>query len=302
MAMKIPSYLHIGDCIGIVAPARSISKDELKPAIDFLLQNGFRVTLGTSIFAKDHQFAGTDTERAADFQSMLDDPEIKAIICARGGYGSVRIIDKLDFTHFEENPKWICGYSDVTVFHSHLNRMGIATLHCTMPVNIKPETFDSLNNRSLIQGLTGGMLAYSVTPSPFNRKGTVRAEVVGGNLSILYSLLASRSDIYTKGKILFIEDLDEYLYHIDRMMMALKRAGHLEQLAGLIVGSMSDMNDNAIPFGKDAEQIIHDVCAEYDFPVCYGFPAGHTCHNVARRLGMEVTLSVTEGGTTVMCG
>lgn len=298
--MKTPPYLHPGDCVGIVAPARKISKDELKPAIDFLLQNGFRVALGEHIFAKQDQFAGSDEQRTADFQSMLDDSDIKAIICARGGYGSVRIVDKLDFSRFAENPKWICGYSDVTVFHSHLNRMGIATLHSTMPINIKPENFDSMNNRSLVQGLTGGILAYTVPAMPLNRLGMATGEMVGGNLSMLYSLLASCSDIQTEGKILFIEDLDEYLYHIDRMMMALKRSGHLDKLAGLIVGGMSEMHDNTIPFGRDAERIVADACAEYQFPICFGFPAGHAENNVALKLGTTATLSVAPGGSTLI--
>jgi muramoyltetrapeptide carboxypeptidase len=290
----IPPFLRPGDVIGIVAPARKISAKELKPAIEFLEMNGFRVALGKNIFEKDNQFAGTDSQRAADFQTFLDDPDIKAILCARGGYGSVRIIDRLDFRGFVRNPKWICGYSDVTVFHSHLHRMGFATLHCTMPVNIKEEDFYSPNNTSLIRGLTGKSLAYTVPSAPLNRTGEVTAPIVGGNLSILYSLLASDSDICTNGKILFIEDLDEYLYHIDRMMMALKRSGKLANLAGLVVGGMSDMNDNTIPFGSTAEETIARVTEEYGYPVCYHFPSGHLEENMALRLGCEATLSVTE--------
>lgn len=288
-------YLHPGDCIGIVAPARKISPSELKPAIDFMEQSGFRVALGQHLFDKDNQFAGTDAQRAADFQSMLDDDEVKAIWCARGGYGSVRIIDSLNFDQFCQHPKWICGYSDVTVFHSHLHQLGVPTLHATMPINVKEGEFDNLNNRSLVQALTGGMLAYTVPASEHNRAGTAMAEVVGGNLSMLYSLLASPSDIRTDGKILFIEDLDEYLYHIDRMMMALKRAGKLDKLAGLVVGGLSEMHDNTVPFGRDAEQIVADIVAEYGYPVCFRFPAGHTNHNVAMKLGARATLSVNAG-------
>lgn len=295
-----PPYLHPGDCIGIVAPARKVSAQELKPAIDFLEKNGFRVALGKNIFAKQDQFAGSDEQRAADFQSMLDDPEIKAVLCARGGYGSVRIIDRLDFSHFRQHPKWICGYSDVTVFHSHLHGLGIPTLHSTMPLNIKEDDFDNLNNRSLVQALTGGILAYTVPANPLNRMGMAMGQVVGGNLSILYSLLASPSDFDTEGKILFIEDLDEYLYHIDRMMMALKRARKLDRLAALVVGGMSQMNDNAIPFGRDAERIVADAVAEYSYPVCFNFPAGHTDNNVALKLGTSATLSVMPGGGTLI--
>lgn len=298
--MILPPYLHSGDVVGIVAPARKISANELKPAIEFLEMNGFRVALGKNIFEKDNQFAGTDEQRAADFQTFLDDPDIKAILCARGGYGSVRIIDRLDFSGFVQSPKWICGYSDVTVFHSHLHQLGYATLHSTMPINIKEEDFYSPNNTSFIRGLTGKSLAYTVPTQPMDRTGEVTAPIVGGNLSILYSLLASGSDINTDGKILFIEDLDEYLYHIDRMMMALKRSGKLANLAGLLVGGMSDMNDNTIPFGHTAEEIIAHVTEEYSYPVCYGFPAGHIEDNLALRLGTEATLVVDDKKSTLL--
>ena len=295
--MITPPFLTRGDVVGIVAPARKVSASELKPAIEFLEMNGFRVALGKNIFAKDNQFAGTDEQRAADFQTFLDDPDIKAILCARGGYGSVRIIDRLDFSGFVQSPKWICGYSDVTVFHSHLHQFGYATLHGTMPINIKEEDFYSPSNTSLVRGLTGKSLAYTVPAQPLNRTGEAHGVMVGGNLSILYSLLASSSDINTDGKILFIEDLDEYLYHIDRMMMARKRSGKLAKLAGLVVGGMSDMNDNAISFGHTAEEIIARVTEEYDYPVCYGFPAGHIEENMALRLGTEAVLAVTERQT-----
>lgn len=298
--MMNPPFLHPGDCVGIVAPARKISAQELKPAIEFLEAHGLRVALGKNIFAKDNQFAGTDEQRASDFQDFLDNTDIKAIICARGGYGSVRIIDRLDFSAFSKNPKWICGYSDVTVFHSHLQTLGFSTLHCTMPINIHSEDFYSPNNTSMIRALTGKTLAYTVPEFPLNRKGEASGTIVGGNLSILYSLLASKSDISTKGKILFIEDLDEYLYHIDRMMMALKRAGKLDGLAGLVVGGMSDMNDNTIPFGQTAEEIIARICAEYDYPICFNFPSGHLENNMALRLGTEVKLSVSDRQSSLL--
>lgn len=297
--MILPPYLCAGDVIGIVAPARKISAKELKPAIEFLEMNGFRVALGKNIFEKDNQFAGTDEQRSADFQTFLDDPDIKAILCARGGYGSVRLIDRLDFSGFVQSPKWVCGYSDVTVFHSHLHHMGFATLHCTMPINIHEEDFYSPNNTSMVRALMGKTLAYNVPAAPHNRVGEAHGVMVGGNLSILYSLLASDSDLSTDGKILFIEDLDEYLYHIDRMMMALKRSGKLENLAGMVVGGMSDMNDNTIPFGSTAEEIIARVTEKYDYPICYGFPSGHLEDNMALRLGTEVDLLVTERQTTL---
>ena len=300
--MTFPPYLHPGDCIGIVAPARKISPKEVKPAIDFLENQGFRVAIGKNLFNKHFQFAGTDEERAADFQAFLDDPDIKAIWCARGGYGSVRIIDRLNFTDFKNHPKWICGYSDITVFHSHLHQLGISTLHCTMPVKIDRDDSDNMNNRTMIQALTGGVLAYTMPNFSMNRAGTAVGELVGGNLSILYSLLGSASDVDTTGKILFIEDLDEHLYHVDRMMQALKRAGKLAGLAGLVVGTMEDMHnlDPNNPFGQTAEEIVAACCAEYGYPVCYQFPTGHGEHNVALKLGAKVTLSVTPGGGTLI--
>lgn len=296
--MTFPPYLHPGDCIGIVAPARKVAPTEIKAAINFLEKNGFRVAIGKHLFNKHFQFAGTDEERARDFQEFMDDPEVHAIWCARGGYGSVRIIDKLNFQHFKERPKWICGYSDITVFHAHLHTLGLASLHCTMPIKIANDDFDNMNNRSMIQALTGGVLAYTMPNSNINRPGMAVGEIIGGNLSILYSLLASPSDLQTDGKILFIEDLDEHLYHIDRMMQALKRSGKLDKLAGLIIGGMEDMHNNnpENPFGQTAEEIVASCCEGYSYPICYHFPAGHGDNNVALKMGAQVTLSVTPNG------
>lgn len=296
----VPRYLSQGDCIGLVAPARKIDEGELAPAIAFLTQQGFRVKLGKNLFAQCHQFAGSDAQRAEDFQQFLDDDSVHAILCCRGGYGSVRIIDRLDFTHFCKSPKWICGYSDVTVFHSHLNNLRIPSLHCTMPINIQPNHFDNLSNQSFIKALTGQRVEYTLPANARNRNGVAEGEIVGGNLSILYSLMSSLSDINTENKILFIEDLDEYLYHIDRMMMCLKRAGKLKNLSGLIIGGMSDMNDNTIPFGQSGEEIIASHCSEYGFPVCFKFPAGHIADNVALKLGMRVRLSVNDEGSSLV--
>ena len=296
--MIFPPYLHPGDCIGIVAPARKISINVVKPAINFLVKNGFRVVLGQTIGSQHFQFSATDEERAADVQSFMDDPDIQAIWCACGGYGSVRIIDKLDFSHFKERPKWFCGFSDVTVFHSHLHNLGIASLHCTMPVKIDASNLESVNNRSMIQGLNGGILAYSVPACSLNKQGMASGEVVGGNLSVLYSLLASPSDLNTTGKILLIEDLDEHLYHVDRMMQALKRSGKLDNLAGLIVGTMDDMHnkDAENPFGQTAEEIIDSCCAGFSYPICYNFPVGHGADNVAVKMGARASLSVSANG------
>lgn len=292
--MIIPSYLSTNDTIGIVAPARKISMYEVQPTINWLNMNGFNVVLGEHLFAECNQFAGADELRRVDIQSFLDDSNVKAILCARGGYGSVRLIDELDFSRFLSHPKWFCGYSDVTVFHSHLNRLNCASLHSTMCINITQGDEDNENNRSLLRALKGEKLSYTFEHSPLNRYGLAEAEIVGGNLSILYSLLASSSDVKTDGKILFIEDLDEYLYHIDRMMMALKRSGKLANLAGLVVGGMSKMNDNTIPFGKNATEIVAEHCAEYDYPVAFNFPAGHIEQNVALKMGCKVKLIVEQ--------
>lgn len=284
-----PEFLKKGDKIGIVACARKISKEELQPAIDIFQNWGLEVVLGKNIFNADNQFSGTDEERAADLQNMLNDTSIKAVISARGGYGTVRIIDKLDFSTFKKHPKWIIGYSDITVLHSHIHNMGIQTLHATMPINFK---VNEEATETLRKALFGEEIHYSFESHALNKNGKAEGILVGGNLSLLYALCGSNSDIDTKRKILFIEDLDEYLYHIDRMMMNLKRSGKLSELAGLIVGGMSDMKDNAIPFGKTAEAIILDAVKEYKYPVCFHFPCGHIDRNLAIILGRKVELEV----------
>lgn len=293
--MYIPASLKSGDTIGLVCTARKIDRSLIEPAIRLFEQQGFKVKIGESVGAEYHQYAGTDELRRRDLQKMLDDPEVKAIISCRGGYGTVRIIDDIHYGNFLEKPKWIIGYSDITAIHSHLNHvMGIGTLHATMPVNFTSNTEDAI--QSLLKVLSGQPLDYQFEPHLLNRTGTASGEVVGGNLSILYSLLGTKTLLHTAGRILFMEDLDEYLYHIDRMMMALKRGGKLQNLAGLIVGGMTDMKDNAIPYGKTAEEIILEHVQEYNFPVCFGFPAGHIDDNRAIKLGGVAQLNVTEKG------
>jgi len=295
-----PAYLQEGDKVGIVATARKISLKELQVAIDCFREWKLEVVLGDKLFMEDHQFAGTDAERTEDLQSMLDDPEIKAIICARGGYGTVRIIDQLDFSRFIEHPKWICGFSDVTVLHSHIHQnFGIETIHSMMGVNFQKTGANSKAAISLKNVLFGKGLEYSFPSHELNRNGNTSGLITGGNLSMLYSLLGSCSDIDTTGKILFLEDLDEYLYHIDRMMMNLKRNGKLENLRALVVGGMSDMNDNTIPFGKTVEEIIADAVAEYDYPLCFNFPAGHIDNNFAFYLGREISLEIGSEGSLI---
>ncbi|MGE0634862.1 MAG: LD-carboxypeptidase [Bacteroidia bacterium] len=296
-----PPYLKPGDKIGIVSTARKITREELEPAVECFEKEGFEIVFGKNLFKEKNQFSGTDEERAEDFQLMMDNPEIKAILCARGGYGTVRIIDKLNFTAFRKNPKWICGFSDVTVLHSHIwHNFGIETIHSIMPVQLKNLGGESDAAKTLVNSLKGELSVYEFPAHPLNKVGATEGIVVGGNLSILYSLLGSVSDIDTTGKILFIEDIDEYLYHIDRMMMAMKRAGKLDQLKGLVVGGMSDMKDNAIPFGKTAEEIITDAVKEYDFPVCFHFPAGHIDANCAIYLGKTAKLEVGKTKSTLV--
>jgi len=287
-----PPYLRKGDKIAIVSPARSISFEEVHPAIRFFQRYEIEVVLGSYVFSRQHQFAGSDEQRIKDFQHMLDDMQIKAILCSRGGYGTVRIIDKLDFTRFCEHPKWVVGFSDATVLHSHISRQyGVETLHASMPVNIKCETPDE-TLQTMMNALFGKRITYSYSKPRMSREGKTDGVLTGGNLSVLYSLLGSGSDIDTTGKILFLEDVDEYLYHIDRMMVAMKRDGKLEKLRGLIVGGMTKMNDSTIPCGKTANEIVADAVKEYNYPVCYDFPAGHLDHNLALILGRKVSLTV----------
>ncbi|OFY89288.1 MAG: hypothetical protein A3K10_11550 [Bacteroidetes bacterium RIFCSPLOWO2_12_FULL_31_6] len=316
--MTLPPYLKSGDTIAIVAPARKIVIEEIKPAIDLFKSWGLKVVLGKNLFCAYNQFAGTEKERAADLQLALDDKNIKAVFCARGGYGCVRIIDMLDFSSFLKFPKWIIGFSDITVFHSHIHNLGIGSLHAAMPYNLSKLlhsfNFDVQSQEkrkitnyelritnsavynfqviTLKKSLFGDPLSYSIKPHPLNKKGKADGILIGGNLSILYSLAGSVSDIDTAGKILFIEDLDEYLYHIDRMMMNLKRSGKLSNLAGLIVGGMSDMKDNKVAFSKTAEQIISEAVAEYKYPVCYNFSAGHIENNCALTFGKTIEFEV----------
>lgn len=290
--MTTPPNLHPGDKIGLVSTARRITEAELGPAIQTFTEWGLEVVLGKNLFETDNQYAGTDAQRTADLQEMLDDPEIKAIVCARGGYGTARIIDDIDFTNYTLWPKWIAGYSDITVLHSHIHtNLGIETMHAIMPLNFPgtPEAMDSLK-----KALFGEEISYNLDPHPFNRPGSCSGQLVGGNLSILYSINNTASDIDTTNKILFIEDLDEYLYHIDRMMMNLRRSGKLENLAGLIVGGMTEMNDNEVPFGKTAYEIIAEAIIPYSYPVIFNFPAGHISDNRVLILGRRSEMTVSD--------
>ncbi len=290
--MIIPPHLKKGDTVAIVCTARKFFQEEAKPAIELLESWGLKAKLGRTIGLDTCQLAGTDVERAADFQEMMDNENIKAIWCARGGYGTVRIIDMLDFTKFKKSPKWIMGFSDVTVLHSHLNTLGIASLHSIMPFTV-PRAPEEVK-QTLKDVLFGEKPTYTIPSKPYDVKGNASGEIVGGNISILYSLLGSKSSIDTKNKILFIEDLDEYLYHIDRMMYNLKRNGYFEHVNGIIVGSMKDMHDNEIPFGQNEVQIITEIAKEHNIPIAFEFCAGHQRDNRTLILGNQVDFEVNE--------
>lgn len=295
--MKIPPYLKKGDTVALVCTARKFTPEEAQPAVELLKSWELNVRLGKTIGLDIFQLGGSDTERAEDFQTMLDNNSVKAIWCARGGYGTVRIIDQINFSGFLQKPKWIMGFSDVTVLHSHIHNLGVATIHSIMPFSV-PKA-EPTAKESLKKALFGEKISYEIPNSPYNKQGFAKGILVGGNLSILYSLLGSKSSISTENKILYIEDLDEYLYHIDRMMMNLKRNGYLDKVKGIIVGGMTDMHDNQIPFGMNANEIILDVTQEYDIPICFDFPAGHLADNRALILGKEIKLDVRNTQTSV---
>jgi muramoyltetrapeptide carboxypeptidase len=296
--MITPPYLQKGDTVAILATARKHIVKSMQPTIDLLESWGLNVVIGKSIGLEENQLAGSDEQRAADLQEQLDNPNIKAIWCARGGYGTVRVVDLIDFTQFKKSPKWLVGFSDVTVLHNHLNTMGYKSIHGIMPISLAKASKEAIE--SLRLSLFGQPLQYAIDSHPMNRLGKATGEVVGGNLSILYSVLGSPSAIDCKDKILYIEDLDEYLYHIDRMMMNLKRNGCLESLKGIIVGSMTDMKDNDIPWGKNALEIVQDVTKQYNIPMVFNFPAGHIHDNRALILGATATIEVTENCSTVV--
>ena len=287
---KEPEYLSNGDSIGLISTARKISLKEIEYAIEILQKWSLNVVTSKNLFRQHNQFSGTDEERAHDLQDMINNKNIKAILCVRGGYGTVRILDLIDFSILLKNPKWIIGYSDVTALHSRLNNLGVCSIHATMPINFKDNTKESL--KSLRKILFGEKLYYAFNKSNLNINGIAKGQIIGGNLSVLYSVMGSNAELKTKNKILIIEDLDEYLYHIDRVMMALKRSNKLKYLSGLIVGSMTKMHDNKIKFGKNAHEIIFDCVKEYNYPVAFNFPLGHIKNNLAVILGKKVKLSV----------
>lgn len=290
--MKIPPYLKKGDTVAIVCTARKFFPEDAKPAIDLLESWGLKVKLGKTIGLDSCQLGGSDAERAADFQEQLDNDNIKAIWCARGGYGTVRIIDLIDFSKFKKQPKWVMGFSDVTVLHSHINTLNVATLHSIMPFTV-PKAPEEVK-QTFKNALFGIKNSYTIPSKSYDKKGMAQGELVGGNLSIIYSLLGSKSSIDTKDKILFIEDLDEYLYHVDRMLQNMKRNDYFKNVKGIIVGSMRDMHDNEIPFGQNEVQLITEIAKDLNIPIAFEFCAGHQKDNRTLVLGSQVYFEVNQ--------
>lgn len=296
MKLKTPPYLKVGDTIAIVAPAGILvdRKEVIAKAKELVESWGLKVVYGNNMFKQQNHFAGTDQERKEDFQKALDNPSIKAIWSARGGYGSVRILDKLDFTGFKKAPKWIIGYSDLTAFHNHINTLGIESIHGMMGNSMDeipgeiPFTIASFR-----KALFGEELKYTIPSSEYNRLGEVNGELVGGNISLLASMLGSKSQISTEGKILFIEEVGEYKYAIDRMLQSLKRAGYFSKVKGIIIGGMTNIKENSPSWGSSIEQLVLDVVPN-DIPVMFNFPAGHDIDNRALIMGREIKLLVRD--------
>ncbi|WP_231458500.1 LD-carboxypeptidase [Pedobacter sp. Leaf132] len=288
--IKQPPYLKKGDKIAIVCPAKKLPKP-IDYAIALLERWGLEVVIGKSVYAESHQFAGTDELRAADIQQFLDDKEIKAIIAGRGGYGSIRIIDELDFSTFEKSPKWIIGFSDITVLLSHIfAQYETQSMHAQMPYTFEEATPESL--LSLRKAIFGETQSYEYESSFQNRSGASTGVLIGGNLTLLCFLEGSASEIDYDGKILFIEDVGEQEYSIDRMLRMLKRAGKLAKLKGLIIGAFNEISEEKIPFGQTADEVIWDIVKDYDYPVCFNFPSGHIDNNLTMIVGAKVKLDV----------
>jgi len=292
-----PQFLKEGSVVGITCPSGHVSVERVAYSISVLESWGFRVKTGKTIGSGAGYFSGTDQERLADMQAMLDDDTLDAILMGRGGYGMSRIIDAIDFTKFIEKPKWLCGFSDITVLHNHVHaKYGIATLHSPMSGHFKPETEFEPFLLSLRDALTGNPLKYNIPASVCNRSGEGMGVLTGGNLALMAHLTGSVSEVNTEGKILFVEDVGEYLYNIDRMLMNLKRAGKLESLKGIIFGGFTDIKDTERPFGKTIEELLLDMVKEYKYPVCFNFPAGHQDINYTLMLGKMHSLKVSSGG------
>ena len=298
-----PPYLKAGDTVAIVAPSGILKNrtTEVKQAEDLLKSWDLNVVIGEHVFSKDNHFAGTDAERYEDFQKAMNNPTISAIWCARGGYGTVRILDKLDFTELRKKPKWLIGYSDITALHNQFHNEGFESIHALMCTSLTKDLVDIEESITTFKkAIFGETLSYTLKGTDYNRAGTVTAPLVGGNLTMLHTMLGSKTSIDTSGKILFIEEIGEYKYHIDRMLQSLKRAGYFDNCAGVLVGDMSKMRKNTTLWGTSVEQLILDALAEYDFPIAFNMPAGHEKDNRAMILGRTIEMTVEKDNTTVV--
>lgn len=303
ITLKQPPYLKAGDTVAIVAPAGILKnrEGEITKAKALLKRWGLHAVVGKHVFNQGRHFAGTDDERCEDFQNALDTPSISAIWCARGGYGSVRILDKLDWSKFIQHPKWIIGYSDITAIHSEVHNLGFQSLHAMMCTSLQDDAGTIIETISTFKdAIFGTGLKYTLESSKYNQPGIVSAPLVGGNLTILHTLLGSKTSIDTSGKILFIEEIGEYKYHIDRMLQSLKRAGYFENCKGVIIGDMTKIKRNTTPWGSSIEQLILDVLADYNFPIAFNMKSGHEKDNRALILGKTVKLNVSKASSEIM--
>ncbi|WP_242120247.1 S66 peptidase family protein [Aestuariivivens sediminicola] len=298
-----PPYLKAGDSVAIVAPSGILKNksDEIEQAKQLLKGWGLQVVIGKHVFQDANHFAGTDDERCEDLQKALDDPGIRAIWCARGGYGTVRILDKLNWAKFNENPKWLIGYSDITALHNAIHNEGVESIHALMCTSLSEE-FSSIEQTigTFKDAIFGAGLNYTLEGSTYNRTGSAKGQLVGGNLTMLHTMLGSKTSIDTSGKILFIEEIGEYKYHIDRMLQSLKRAGYFDNCKGLIVGDISKLRKNTTLWGSSVEQLILDALSDFTFPIAFNMPAGHEKDNRALILGRTIQLNVSHNQTMVI--
>ena len=292
---NFPPYLKKGDCIGIVAPAGFMPTEKMETCLNTLQDWGYTVKMGETTHSQSgNYFSGNDEERLRDLQEMMDDEEVHAILCARGGYGMSRIIDRISFKKFKKNPKWIVGYSDITVLHAHLySKYGISSLHAPMAAAFNDEGYLNPYIASLKNALEGRPAHYEAPGHLNNIPGVTEGQLVGGNLSLVAHLTGSVSEFKTKNKILFLEDVGEYLYSIDRMMIHLKRAGKFDKLHGLILGGFTDSKDTDLPYGKTVDEILYEHVKDFEFPVCFHFPVSHEAENYALKIGGNYSLTVS---------
>ena len=298
---KIPKPLKKGDTIGLVCPSGFMPFEKVENCIQTLKLWGYKVELGNTVGSRDNYFSGSDETRLHDIQQMMDNKNIHAILCARGGYGLGRIIDRINFKTFIKNPKWIIGFSDITVLHSHLySNYKIASLHAPMAGAFNENELDNEYINSLKLALEGKKANYTCASHPFNQNGKAKGKLIGGNLSLITHLIGTSSDVDTKGKVLFLEDVGEYIYNIDRMMYQLKRSGKLNKLEGLIIGGFTEIKDTANPFGQTAEEVIREVIKEFEFPYCFNFPVSHSIKNYALKIGVEYDLKINDKITSLI--